>query len=298
MKLSIIIPTYNGGELFSDLMSAISKQSMKPVEVIVIDSSSLDNTRVIAEKNGARVVKIEKKDFSHGGTRNYGASIAIGDKIVFVTQDAIPSDEKWLENLISPFTDPKVVATFSRQIARNNAVPMEKFFYSQMYPSKSHHLTEKNIMFQGILFSNASSAVRKSFIMNNPFAEDILMSEDLEWARRVLKNGSVIAYQASSRVTHSHNTSVGTLFRRYFDFGVSHQEIQMKQDSISYIGKGFAAAIAEIMFLYKQGDTTWIPKSLIYNGTKFVGLALGKSHRILPRSLKLHFTSFYKEYWS
>ena len=43
-KASIIIPTYNAGELFVKVLEGIFLQSEQPAEVIVIDSSSSDGT--------------------------------------------------------------------------------------------------------------------------------------------------------------------------------------------------------------------------------------------------------------
>lgn len=296
-KISIVIPTYNAGLLLQDVLKSIFEQDFKPLEVIIIDSSSTDETPALARSFPTLFHSIQKKDFGHGKTRNYGAKLAKGDYIVFLTQDAVPRNNHWLSELIKDLDSKKIAGAFSRQIARDHAVPMEKFFYSQMYPNEARDFSVDHATSQDILFSNASSAVRKSFILQFPFAEDILMSEDLEWAMRVLRSGYTIAYEAASQVTHSHNTSFNMLFKRYFDFGVSHDEIKAKETGSSYLGKGLSTALREFKYLAASRNAVWIPRSVAYNSAKFLGLTFGRNNRLLPRALKRQFTSYYKEYW-
>jgi len=297
LKISVIIPTYNAGKLLFKVLPAVEHQSILPYEIIIIDSNSTDDTLNIANSFPVKCISIAKKDFNHGGTRNYGARLARGDYIVYLTQDVVPMDNEWLENLIKPIHDNSAVGAFSRQIAQKNAVPTEKFFYSHMYPSKSRMLTSNDLSTQEILFSNASSAVKKSYILDNPFSENILMSEDYEWALRMLGEWQSIAYVASSKVLHSHDVSFIKLFKRYFDFGVSHNEISSKQNKVSFIKKGIFSTLEEILYHAKHGNFIWAFRSFTYNFSKFLGLTLGGKHKNLPRSVKLHFTSYYKDYW-
>ncbi len=98
MKISIIIPTYNEEKYLPILLKCISKQTLKPEEVIVADNYSKDQTREIAQKFGAKIVD--------GGIqsvgRNNGAKIAKGDILIFIDAD-ISFDEKFLENCIKQF---------------------------------------------------------------------------------------------------------------------------------------------------------------------------------------------------
>lgn len=296
--VSIIIPTYNAGEFLDAVLQSVYSQTLSPLEVIIIDSSSTDNTSEIAIRWPVEFWTIRKEDFNHGATRNMGAAKAMGDCVVFLTQDAVPRDDKWLEGLIGPLSCGETVGSFSRQIPRLEAVPMERFFYRKMYPETAVDIDKDNVHQQDTVFSNASSAIIRSFLLEHPFAEDILMSEDREWGLRVVRDGFVVRYEADSQVVHSHGTTFTELFRRYFDFGVSHAEIKGKQESSSYFSKGLTAVFAEFKFLVQEGQSAWIPRSICYNGAKFLGLAMGHTHRLLPRGLKRRFTTYYAEYWS
>jgi len=296
--VSIIIPTYNAGNLLIDVLSAIYTQTLKPYEVIVIDSSSTDLTPQNAKKYPVKFISIPKEEFGHGKTRNLGIEKSAGDYVVFLTQDATPRNNEWLEELIIPLEKNRnIIATYSRQIARNEAVPMEKFFYRQMYPAISRLVNKKDITSDSILFSNASSAIKKQVIMSNPFAIDILMSEDQEWAGRMLSNGYSIYYASKSQVTHSHNTRFSNLFKRYFDFGVSHSEITKKNYKSPRLKGGVKHVKNEIKYLIKNKQYSWLIGSINYNSAKLLGLLLGRNNRFIPKILKRKFTSYYVGYW-
>ncbi|RLB36056.1 MAG: glycosyltransferase family 2 protein, partial [Deltaproteobacteria bacterium] len=102
MKLSVIIPTLNAEKQIGLLLSKLYDQTLPPYEIIVVDSSSDDKTRAIAESAGAKVLVIPRNDFRHGRTRNEAAKRAEGDILIFLTQDALPANDEMLSHLTAP----------------------------------------------------------------------------------------------------------------------------------------------------------------------------------------------------
>ena len=102
MKVSVIIPTLNGSKTIGNVLKGITAQGRMPDEIIVVDSSSEDDTVRIVRGFGIEPLIIRREDFDHGGTRNMAARLAKGEIIVFMTQDSIPCDETLLENLTLP----------------------------------------------------------------------------------------------------------------------------------------------------------------------------------------------------
>jgi rhamnosyltransferase len=298
-RISVVVLTYNAGRLIENVLDAIFNQSLAPREVIVIDSSSTDGTEQRVKKFPIRFYKIDKWEFGHGKTRNFGARVAKGEYVVFVTQDATPSNEFWLEELVKHLDEPHIAASFSRQIPRDSVDAAQEFFYSTMYPAYARKITKQNMGDgEGILLSNASSAFPKEVLLTNPFAEDILMSEDLEWALRLLKKNYQIHYASKSQVNHSHTGSVLTIFKRYFDFGVSHTEIRKKHGNVSFLKGGISVFRSEIYYLCSHQRFTKVPQVMFYDMAKFLGLVAGEKHDYLPSFIKKKFTTSYKEYWT
>jgi rhamnosyltransferase len=174
-----------------------------------IDSGSSDGTVDIASSFDVRVEKISPTEFHHGRTRNLGASLARGRFLVFLGPDAQPLDSTWLRNLIAPFADVEVAAAYGRQIPKQDANPIERFFLEQIYPRNERTYSRRDLD-EGnperiVLLSDVCSALRRSVWERLRFDEKIIMSEDQEIARRILKQGWKIVYEPKCRVYHSHN---------------------------------------------------------------------------------------------
>ena len=124
--VSVIIPTLNAESYINEIISSLRQQTIE-CEIVIVDSSSTDNTLHIAKTGHAKILTIRQEDFNHGNTRNTGVQAANNNTVVFLTQDAMPADNYCLENLIKPLEHPQVIASFGRQIPLPDASPTEKF---------------------------------------------------------------------------------------------------------------------------------------------------------------------------
>ena len=224
IKISIFIPTKNAGKEFEKTLNQISIQDNKSFEVIIVDSSPTNQTIKITEKFKdkfpLKIYKIPPEEFGHGKTRNLALkySSKSSEFIVFLTQDAIPANNRWLSNLLSNFKDAKIAGVFSRQIPKKNARITEVFFYKENFPNKKIIRPSKNynIFPYNIFFSNVSSAIRKDLLEKYPFDETLIMSEDQKWAKTIIQKGYKTIYEPKSIVIHSHNYTLKQTFQRYF----------------------------------------------------------------------------------
>ena len=102
MDVSIVIPTKNAGSLFDEVLKMVFSQKTEyEYEVICVDSGSKDGTLDVIHKYPCKLYEIPASEFGHGKTRNYGASKGSGTYIVFITQDALPASDTWLQNSLS-----------------------------------------------------------------------------------------------------------------------------------------------------------------------------------------------------
>src|SRR6185436_15810185 len=87
---SFIVPAWNEAGLIGatlDSIHAACRALNEPYEVIVSDDGSTDETAAVAERHGARVVKVAHRQIA--ATRNSGAREAKGDGFIFVDADTI-----------------------------------------------------------------------------------------------------------------------------------------------------------------------------------------------------------------
>ena len=135
------------------------------------------------------------------------------------------------------------------------------------------------------LFSNVNAAIRRDVFDRFRFADDIIMSEDQEWSRRVLLAGFALRYVPDAAVRHSHPYTVRDAFRRFFDSGVSAERAYLAggapaQDVVRREAVRYARE--EVAWLWRSGHRRWLPYAAVYEGAKFAGLQLGARHRRLP----------------
>ncbi len=101
-EVTVAIPVRDGGELLARTLAALGRQTVAH-ELLVCDSGSRDGSPALARAHGARVLEIEPRAFSHGGTRNLLMRESAGAHVALLTQDAEPVDERWLEQLLAGF---------------------------------------------------------------------------------------------------------------------------------------------------------------------------------------------------
>lgn len=293
--VSVIIPTLNAGSELKSLLERLWSQTHKPKEIIVVDSASTDGTAELAENSGAMVFTIEREEFDHGGTRNFAASKASGDLLVFMTQDALPSNEFMLETLIAPVIENNTVScAYGRQLARAEANVLEKVMRLQNYPEVSFLKNQKDIQVLGIrtfMCSNVCSAIRKEiFDQLGRFPEPTIFNEDLFFAAKCVLSGYSIAYVAEAEVIHSHNYTLKQQFKRYFDNGVSMRMNPLVLPYSSVRSAGMSLLRNQIKEVIGNRSWAWFPRLIAEAGVKWVGYHFGKKYNVLPRFLLQKFS--------
>jgi len=221
LKASIVIPTLNGGKLFARIVEQISKQRTGwNFEIVVVDSGSTDGTvEILKNYSSARCISINKKDFQHGRTRNLGVEESNGEFVLFLTQDALPSDEFWLYNMVSTMEHFETAAgAFGKHLAWPDAS-----FYTRR-DIENHFKTFDNLPllatkyldlkrwnskdngFRQILrfYSDNNSCLRKSIWRDIPYPE-VEYGEDQAWAFKIIEKGYGKIYAPNAIVYHSHD---------------------------------------------------------------------------------------------
>lgn len=300
-KVGLIVPTLNAGSLWQSWLKAYLQQTRKPDCLLVIDSSSGDNTAGLARAQGFEVQIIPKSEFNHGGTRQSGVNrLAEVDIIVFLTQDALLASPDAIERLLAVFDDQQVGAAYGRQLPHRNAGPIAAHARLFNYPAESQLRGLEDRSRFGIktaFISNSFAAYRRdALIQVGGFPVDTIMNEDTYVAGKMLVSGWKIAYCADAQVFHSHNYGFLDEFKRYFDIGVFHTHTAWLQKTFGGAsGEGLRFVLSEMFYLMKHAP--WlIPSAVLRTGLKWLGFKLGSLHPGLPLAI-LRCFSLHKTYW-
>lgn len=107
-KISVIVPAFNAASTLGTCIESLLSQTLTPVEVIVIDDGSHDDTAVIASRYAVRLIKLDTNS-GPGVARNAGAEQAMGDMLAFTDADCVAPPD-WLERLAAALDAPGVAA--------------------------------------------------------------------------------------------------------------------------------------------------------------------------------------------
>lgn len=301
LKVSFILPTRNVEKYIGNLLSSIYSQDYEgEIEVLIMDSST-DHTCEISRKFPVKIVTVDPSDYNYGKTRNDGARLTSGELLIFLSTDIEIKDKKWLSNLTKHFSDSNVAGVFGRQIPKKGASPMEQFFIGQTYPDISSTLSSNQgiirevdingntVKKHAVIFSNVNSAIRRS-AWDKIKLPEMLKSEELEWAKRVLLEGYIIVYESEAAVYHSHKYSLKQVFQEYFDSGATLQVVLMdstiKYYLIDFVKDGIKFVYNEYVFMMRNGYWYWIPYAIVYDITKSLGYILGSKQKYMPIWMK------------
>lgn len=208
-RCSIVIRCLNEEQHIARLLDGIMRQTIKEVEIIVVDSGSTDQTLSIASKYPTQIVSIAPSDFSFGRSLNLGCHQATSDLIVLASAHIYPVYRNWLEQLLAPFDQEAIALVYGKQRGDENTKYSEHQIFHQWFPDQSH-------MDQDHPFcNNANIAIRRSLWQQIPYDEALTGLEDIDWARRVKVLGHKIAYAADAEINHVHDEHLSQIYHRY-----------------------------------------------------------------------------------
>ncbi|UCG13680.1 MAG: glycosyltransferase [Deltaproteobacteria bacterium] len=208
-RASIIIRCCNEEQHIGQLLRGIMQQTIREVEVIIVDSGSTDATLSIASRYPAKLISIRPEEFSFGRSLNAGCSSASGEFIVAVSAHVYPVYEDWLDHLLAPFSDPQMALVYGRQRGNEKTKYSEHQVFAKWFP------TESNMSQPHPFCNNANAAIRRSLWDQLPYNESLTGLEDIEWAKRALQLGYKVAYAANAEIIHVHDENARQIYNRY-----------------------------------------------------------------------------------
>ena len=110
LPISIVIPTYNDIKSFENVLDAIYSQSVRPKQIVIIDSSETNDIEITLQKYSNTIEILYKKierSFP-GRARNLGARIASEKYLAFLDSKTIPN-RNWLSSSFALLRDYDVV---------------------------------------------------------------------------------------------------------------------------------------------------------------------------------------------
>lgn len=160
MRISVIIPVYNGTRELPECLSAVKASAKNfDTEIIVVDDASTDETPAVAASMGVRVLRLERNS-GPAAARNFGAQHARGDILFFVDADVVLAPGALDRAVRILDTRPELTAVFGSYDAR----PRAQGLVSQ-YRNLLHHFVHQQGNPEASTFWAGCGAIRREVFL-------------------------------------------------------------------------------------------------------------------------------------
>lgn len=217
--VSIIIVNYNGAELLKECLRSVFGQRYRPIEVIVVDNGSVDESVAIVQREfpEARVLPLGR-NAGFAEANNVGMRQAQGEFIVLLNNDTVV-DENWLPPLLDMLQNPKVAIAASKVLT--DGVPREFYEMNGTINYLGYNIMRQFTDLSMIFYAGGTSLMFRRHEVDEPFINEyFLYHEDvhLSWRMR-LKGKDVrmaqdsVVYHRGSQTTRRQASSLITFYQ-------------------------------------------------------------------------------------
>jgi glycosyltransferase involved in cell wall biosynthesis len=205
--VSVIIPVYNGRKYLAEAVESVRKQNYRPMEIIIIDDGSTDDTEKITRGLGPDIHYLFQQNAGPASARNTGIVASRGEIIAFLDSDDVWPHDRLTITTGYLKTHPEVGYLLGRQmmfLERGCAVPPWMKAVCLSEPQDASNL--------GVL-----TARRMTFDRVGLFSNKYRSGEDTEWLLRANEAGVPMARLPEivvHRRIHGRNLSIQTIQMR------------------------------------------------------------------------------------
>jgi glycosyltransferase involved in cell wall biosynthesis len=281
--VSVIIPTKNEEQVIHECLSSVFNQSLKPMEVIIVDGRSTDNTLKETSQFPVKVI-IEKEPTSLPNARNLGIENAMGDVIFIMDADVI-LDQDCIKNALKYYEDPDTIAVIPSE--QNIAhCRLEKIQIDWIRGSA-------NPLRSGIGISVFAEFLRKTVFEKIEFDSRLGYAEDGDFQQRLK-----LIYGRSAKITHALDSKISVhyshtlkeLQTQYTWYGRTFKRYLQKNFSIKplmNLGSLLAPTILLALGSLSIIITQFLPFSILV-----AALLFARNLIVCYRSKSIHFVEF------
>lgn len=209
--VSIIIPTYNGGDLIVETLSSCLKIRDIPVEIIVVDDGSTDGTpdRVAKSFPSIRLHRLIGNSGSGSAGRNAGLSLAKGRYVKFLDHDDLIQPRGFkTECLEAQKTDADIVMSRWGVVSIDAKGRFLKESLRVLTPPDPEHLTDAILRGESMPYT-AAALYKRSFIADERWDASVAIIDDYDWfCRLALKGGQTVITDAIAYFWRLHPNSI------------------------------------------------------------------------------------------
>lgn len=194
-KVTVIIPVYNEEKYIEKCLLSLSKQILKPREIIVVDDGSTDNSKLIIKNLKFQIKNLRVYFQKHQGpamARNFGAKMASGNILVFADGDMY-FDKRYIEKLVIPIVAGRAVATFTKEeyVANPQNLWSRCWNINSYLPKNLHidpNIPNKTTTFRAI---KRKDFLKKGGYKSKGYTDDVTVLESSDSKKAIPAKGAI-----------------------------------------------------------------------------------------------------------
>jgi GT2 family glycosyltransferase len=232
MSITVIIPTFNGAKKLSNILNALTHQTVKDFEIIIAVDGSTDETKEILVKNdfGVNYKVFYQENSGRSIIRNNAARQSSGDLLIFFDDDMRPlhnciethikHHQKYPRSILTgaQIDDYQNASTdflkYKCWLSREWVKPLLQF-KNQPLPSENLHITAANF-----------SISKELFFKLDGFDERLTDAEDFDLAIKAFKANISVYYNHNAFAWHDDLVTVNSYIKRLRQYQVAHQTLR------------------------------------------------------------------------
>lgn len=236
LKVSVIVPSYNGAHKLPNILQALESQTFQDFETIVVVDGSTDHTRQVLAGTKWKLKNLEVVDRDNGGrsvARNAGIQASTGDLLIFFDDDVRPVTSCIESHLAHHHTYPETIlvgAPFEEFSQMKTDFQKFKAHLSRLWaPIKGYGLLPPKQPF----ITAANFSVRKKLLESvGNFDERLHDAEDFDLAVRVVQQQIPIYFNNETIAWHDDFVTCRSLIKRHRQYHESHLQLQQIKPEI------------------------------------------------------------------
>ena len=213
VKISVIIPIFNGEKYIEDCVQSLQNQSLSEFEIILINDGSKDNTANICNKlseEDSRIKVIHQENSGVSVARNKGIKSAYGEYICFIDCDDYV-DKDYLELLYNACVNNnvKISACCIESIKENKELISRKSLKEGIYNCKQ--ALEELFKFKNLNSGPCGKLFHKSLFDEELIFPNIRTYEDLLFVYKAIYKSKDIYFVENCKYYYIHRSGVGAM---------------------------------------------------------------------------------------
>lgn len=213
--LSVVIPSYRSGRSLPAVLEALCRESAGlDCEILVVDSTGDGAADRLARRHPSVTVIEPPGRLSCGAARNAGAAQARGDYLLFLDADCVPA-EGWGRGLREALSR----APDALSGAIDNGTPDSRAGTLQFWVEFSRFCPSSRPGHHSFIPSFQLLIRRSVFESVPPYAEELLLAEDLVFHARLRERGHKPGFYPGMVVRHLNRETFPAVFRHFYGIG-------------------------------------------------------------------------------